>query len=297
MAHLNLNDIDLEYEEFGDPSQPVIILIMGLGGQLLFWEQDFCEALADQGFRVIRFDNRDVGLSKLFDEVATPNFLLFTVLNRFFHYTLSPPYTLLDMVKDVIALMNALQIDSAHIVGMSMGGMIGQLLGIHYPTRVKSLTAIMSSSLNPTLPQPKLKIFWKSIMGLCKVSKGMEEAKIFALDFVRTIAGPQFPPDAKTIAVLNQCVERNRSLKGIQRQFMAVLAEPSLTKDLQKMQVPVLVIHGLADPLIPPECGKDIAKNAPHSSIKLIDGMGHFIPRVLYPEFVKLITDHAQKAA
>lgn len=193
MAHIVLANIDIEYEEFGDKGKPVIILIMGLGGQLLWWDQEFCQALADEGFRVIRFDNRDVGMSKIFDEIETPNFQLFALLNRFLHYTLPAPYSLLDMANDVIELMDGLKIENAHIVGMSMGGMIGQLLAIHYPSRVNSLTAIMTSSLNPKLPKPELKMFWKLFKAFSKMPKSIEEAKNNSLEFMRAIAGTQYP--------------------------------------------------------------------------------------------------------
>ena len=289
MPNIKANGIQIEYEEFGNPNDPPIILIMGLGGQMIFWDVELCQQLVDKGFRVIRFDNRDVGLSTNFNGAKNPNFIIFSLL-QLIGITLKTPYTLKDMADDTAGLMDALAIKQAHIVGASLGGMIAQSLCINHPERVLSATLIFTSSLNRKLPRPSNKIM-KIISTPVKDPHDLEEAIKRARNLFSLISGPNYPPDLDHIEkiVRESSKRENADKDNAPRQLLGIAATNSLVPDLQKLDLPVQIIHGDADPLVSIEAGKEIHKNIRNSKLKIYEGMGHQFPKDLYPEWADLI--------
>jgi pimeloyl-ACP methyl ester carboxylesterase len=284
------NDLRLAYEEFGDPTAPAIILIMGLGTQMIAWPETFCQTLADNGFRVIRYDNRDIGLSQKIEPkkpVNIPKLLLRKKLGL----SVRPPYTLRDMADDAIGVLDFLEIEKAHWVGASMGGMISQIVAAEYPGRSLSLTSIMSTSGNPDLPQTGWKIT-KQMIG--RPDRSNENAYLkHARATWALIGSPDYPPSKEELdeKILNS-LNRSYSPKGYQHHMAAILESGDRRGLLRKIKLPTLIIHGKADPLIPVEGGIDTAKNVKNSTLELFEGMGHDLPRQLIPKFVRLINKH-----
>ncbi|MEM7358707.1 MAG: alpha/beta hydrolase [Pseudomonadota bacterium] len=292
--YLVANKLRLCYDEFGKKSDPAIVLIMGLGTQMISWPDVFCQSLADKGHRVVRFDNRDIGLSekiKLDRPLSVPNIMLRSRLGLKFWV----PYTLHDMAKDTVGVLDALEIDNAHIVGASMGGMIAQLVAATYPERVRSLTSVMSTTGNPRLPSPSWRV---SKQLLSRPTSGSEQELVaHALKTWAIIGSPDFPP--------NQDDLRERILRGIRRSFypagyrnqMAAIAENGdRRRTLANITAPTLVIHGKADVLVPVEGGLDTARHIKGAELKLIEGMGHDLPKELIPRLSRMITRHTLAA-
>jgi pimeloyl-ACP methyl ester carboxylesterase len=274
--------IDLEYDEFGNRSAPAMLLIMGLGGQMTWWDRRFCEQLATRGYRVIRFDNRDIGKSQKFDDLCPDPGPL--VMQALAGNKVVPPYTLRDMAADAAGLLQALGIDSAHVVGASMGGMIAQRMAIHFPERVRSLTSIMSSTGNPGLPQGDPKI-----LGLLTSARPTDPAAAieFGVNVWRALHGPGFPFDeAATRALVIESGQRSSHLLGQPRQMLAILTDGDRREALRKLRVPTLVLHGDADPLVPFAAGKDTADNIPGARLVPIAGMGHELPEGAWPQMI-----------
>ena len=292
--YINANGIDLAYEEFGDPKDPVMLLIMGLGTQMTGWPVDFCTGLAAHGYRVIRFDNRDIGLSQKMDSLPTPRILKVMLFSRL-KLPLTLPYTLDDMANDVVGLLDALNIESAHIVGASMGGMIAQLVAGHFPFRVLSLTSIMSTSGRKSLPGPDRNIALHMLRRPVKAdAKLMHE---HAMRTWRLIGSPAYPPTDEALSEkLNDSYQRSYYPAGHSRQMVAIMAGGDRTRVLKKIVAPTLVIHGKADPLVPVSGGVDTAQLIPGATLELIEGMGHDLPDELLPQFVELIRSNADKA-
>ncbi|MFW9996763.1 MAG: alpha/beta fold hydrolase [Candidatus Odinarchaeota archaeon] len=286
------NDIEINYDTFGNPSDPAMLLVMGLGVQMILWKDEFCEALAANGYWVIRFDNRDVGLTTKFDDAPVPNAMdLMMALQQ--GEQVEVPYTLSDMAKDAAGLLDALEIEAAHVVGVSMGGMIAQTMAIEYPERVKTLTSIMSSTGNPELPQPD-----PEAMAIL-VTTPPEDREEYIEDSVKTwrlLHGPKYPLDETYIRERSALAyDRSYYPEGTGRQLAAILASGSRNEALKGVKIPALVIHGDADPLVPIAGGKDTAKSIPGAELLIIDGMGHSIPEEVAPQIIGAILKNTKK--
>jgi pimeloyl-ACP methyl ester carboxylesterase len=280
------NGIELCYDTFGDLHARPLVLIMGLASQMVMWEDEFCKKLAEKDYYVIRLDNRDVGMSARLDNAGVPN-----VMALIEGKDVTIPYTLRDMADDAAGLLDTLKIPSAHIVGASMGGMIAQNLTIHYPDRVKTLTSIMSSTNDPTLPPPRPGAF--SV--LFKPFPLEKNAYIETFINIWTVlSGPHYPFAHDRIMELAELTySRGVNPKGAARQLAAILASKSRRQNLQSVKTQSLVIHGDADPLVPVECGIDTAKNIPGANLLILSGMGHSVPGELWPQIIDAIAKHA----
>ena len=288
------NGIDICYEIFGEANAEPMLLIMGLGAQMVLWEDDFCERLAARGFRVIRFDNRDIGQSgKLHGgKRLTPLELLKL---RFLRIPVAAPYRLLDMAKDTVGLMDVLGITSAHLVGASMGGMIAQEVALSFPQQVRSLTSIMSTTGNPKVPPPTREAA-AMLMAPPPTTKA-EYIERFAQTW-KVLRVGSFPEDeARDRARAERCFARGLNPAGVGRQLRAILASGSRKARLHAVKAPTLVIHGTVDPLVRPEGGKDTAASIPGARLLMIEGMGHALPIPMWPQIIDAIARHAHGAA
>jgi pimeloyl-ACP methyl ester carboxylesterase len=284
-----VNGIEIAYQEIGDPGGEPLLLIMGLAVQMVGWDEEFCAMLAERGFRVIRFDNRDIGHSTLLDEAGVAN-----RLDALFGRRSTAPYLLRDMAADVEGLMDHLGIDAAHLVGASMGGMIAQTMAIHQPQRVRSLVSMMSTTGNRWLGRPS----WRAFGVLMASQPQQREAAIEqAVRTFKTIGSPGYPMDEehfRGVAALSY--DRSHSRAGVSRQLHAITASGDRTRDLGKLRLPVTVIHGAADPLIRPSAGRATAKAIPGAHLCIIDGMGHDLPRPLWPTIIDQIVATTERA-
>lgn len=295
MTQIQANGIAIEYDSFGNPDADPVLLIMGLGTQMTAWTPAFCEALARHGHYVIRFDNRDVGLSTKFDGARAPSHLNY-VLNRLLKIPLKVPYTLADMARDAAGVLDALGIDSAHVVGASMGGMIAQLLAYHRPKRVRSLTSIMSSSGAPGLPKMRGDVARQLFL---KRPSGRDPQRMLEhlVKSFQMISSPAYPrSEAEWRELVTAALERSSYAQGFARHSAAIIADGSRVGRLNRIEVPTLVIHGSDDPLIPVEHGIDTARNIPGARLEIIEGMGHDLPPQLDETLTSLIASHARSA-
>ena len=287
------NGIEICYDIFGSADAEPLVLIMGLSAQMVLWDEEFCKQLAQRGFRVIRFDNRDIGKSTKLTggKRISPMDIL---KMRFFGILPQATYTLTDMAKDTTGLMDALGIRSAHIVGASMGGAIAQEIAIHFPDRIRSLTSIMSTTGNLKLPQPK-----REAMAML-MSRPPKTKQDYIATFQRNwkiLRQGSFPLDeARDVEIAAQCYERGLSPEGVGRQLRAILASGARNKQLASVRTPTLVIHGTVDPLVRPEAGKDTANSVPGAKLVMVEGMGHAIPIPMWPQIIGAIADHAHAA-
>jgi pimeloyl-ACP methyl ester carboxylesterase len=286
----NANGIRLCYETFGDRTNPPLLLIMGLAAQMIVWDDAFCTLLAQRGFWVIRFDNRDIGESTRFPQARTPRFaeMLFAQATglRF-----RVPYTLRDMAADTAGLLDALGVERAHVAGASMGGAIAQELAMAYPQRVLSLTSIMSSTGNPRLPGPQPKAMARLAKKVPLDRAGYVRAYVTTWS---VLAGDHFPFDAeRTARQGGASYDRGINPPGVARQLMAIVASGNRTRGLAALRVPALVIHGTADPLVPVAAGRDTAAAIPGAQLLLIEGMGHSFPREVWATIIDAIARHA----
>lgn len=282
MQSVSANGIELACDEFGAPSNQAILLLAGLGTQMLRWTDPFCLELAGRGYRVIRFDNRDAGLSTHLDRLAPPDFgeLVAALMAG---QKPVVPYTLQDMAADAVGLLDALSIDRAHVVGRSMGGMIAQVLACEHSQRVASLTSIMSSTGNPALPPPAPDAM--AMMAGPAPDPLSDESGYMAhgLAFARRIAGKGYPFDeAATRRLFLEELRRAHDSLGFGRQLAAIAVAGDRRKRLATVTAPTLVIHGSDDPLLLPACGEDTAASIPNAEFMLIEGMGHDLPPELY---------------
>jgi pimeloyl-ACP methyl ester carboxylesterase len=288
------NGVNLCYEIFGDASAEPMLLIMGLGAQMIHWDDDFCRQLAARGFRVIRFDNRDIGKSSKLSGGKRLGPLEMLKL-RFLKIPVAAPYRLRDMALDTVGLMDALGIQSAHLVGASMGGMIAQEVAISFPQRVRSLTSIMSTTGNPKVPPPTREA---AAMLMAPPPATREE---FFERFAQTwkiLRVGSFPQDeALDRARAERTFERGLNPAGVGRQLRAILASGSRKKRLASVKAPTLVIHGSVDPLVRPEGGKDTAASIPGAKFLMIEGMGHALPIPMWPQIIDAIDRHAHAAS
>lgn len=293
MPTVSANGLRIAYEEFGEPHATPLLLVMGLGAQMILWREDFCRTLAGRGYRVIRFDNRDIGESTWLDDLGIPDILaiLGAVAAR---QPVSAPYLLRDMAADTAGLLTALDIDRAHVVGASMGGMIAQTLAIAHPERVRSLTSIMSSTGNPDLPPPRPDAMGVLLTPPPPDREGAIERGVMVF---RTIGSPGFPFDEEEVRSLAaRSYDRGFNPVGVTRQLAAILASGSRVEGLRRLRLPALVVHGVDDPLVPFAAGQDTASAIPGAELLAIEGMGHDMPRPLWPRLIDAICDLAARA-
>lgn len=285
------NGIQLEYETFGSPEGRPLLLTMGLGGQLILWDEAFCEALADRGHYVVRYDNRDVGLSTKFEEAGAPD-LMAMMLNP--DSAPEPAYTLDDMAADGVGLLDALGLESAHVCGASMGGMIVQTMALRHAGRVRSMTSIMSTTGNKDLPPADPSVSARLMMD---PPQNREEAIDRAVETFKVIGSPGF--DFDEVAVRDTAArgyDRCFLPSGQARQLAAIVSQPNRAPELEKLDLPTLVVHGLSDPLVPVEGGKQTAAAIPGAELWLVEGMGHDLPKAIQAELVDRITALSERA-
>jgi pimeloyl-ACP methyl ester carboxylesterase len=286
----NVNGIELCYETFGDPGDPPLLLIMGLGTQMISWREDFCTQLADRGFFVTRYDNRDMGRSTRFDHVPPPGPVeLATRRPRRLAYTLA------DLADDAAGLIEELGYGSAHVVAASMGAMIGQILTINHPERVRSLTSIMSTTGSRRVGQPAAAVYPFFAKPIPRTKDAYIERGV---QLWKVIGSPGFERDeAELRSLLARTYERGLSPAGTMRQVGAIVSTPNRTKDLARVKVPTLVVHGTRDRMINVSGGKATARAIPGARLELVEGMGHELPRAVWPRVIDWIDQNAQRAA
>ena len=284
-----VGDLEIAYETFGDPADPALLLIMGLGMQMTGWDPELCGLLADEGFHVIRFDTRDVGHStKIRDErrVRASGVLLGSKRTA--------AYGLEDMADDAVGLLDALEIEAAHVVGASLGGMIAQLVAIRHPGRVLSLASIMSGPGDRWNRMPRLRVLGTF---LSPTPRDREANVERAVKMFRLIGSPDYPTDeARLRERAGASYDRSYYPLGVSRQLQAVTSSSSRKRALANLRVPTVVIHGAEDPLAPPRGGRATAKAIPGAELLEIPGMGHDLPRQLWPRIVEAIVRNARRS-
>lgn len=283
-------EVRLCYQTFGDPTDPTVLLVMGLGMQMLGWDAELCQMLAARGFHVVRYDNRDCGRSThLTDRPAPSRLALGTRRIR------RPAYTLADMAGDAVGLLDHLGVEATHVVGASMGGMIAQTLAARHPGRARSLVSIMSAtgSLRSGQPSPRL---WRTLLAPLP---GDEAGYVSALTTAhRLIGSPAYPADETLLRDLLVASHRRGVPRGgFERQLGAIFAAGDRTRELRTIRAPTLVIHGTADCLVPPSGGRATARAIPNANLLLLDGMGHDLPRALWPRMLDAIAANARRVA
>ncbi len=283
-------DVELCFETFGEPDQPAVLLIMGLGTQMLAWHEDFCELLAQRGFHVVRFDNRDCGRSTHLDQFPPPS-----VTELLTRHIRQPAYTLDDMARDATGLLDHLDVDAAHVVGASMGGMIAQTLAAQSPARVRSLVSIMSNTGSRRHGQPAPRV----LPLLLRHPPTDREAYIEQMVRVFGVVGsPGYERDEEGLrALLAMSHDRGATSNGTARQLAAIIASGNRTRSLRTIRAPTLVIHGAADRLVSPSGGRATARAIPGAHLLLLGGMGHDLPRQLWPVLVSAIAHNATREA
>ena len=295
MPKARANGLELEYERFGADDAPAVILIMGIGQQLIRWPVSFADGLADAGYRFIRFDNRDIGLSEKLPHFGIPK------VTEIFQRALAglpveAAYNLHDMACDVAGLMDALRIDAAHIMGESMGGMIAQVFAADYGARTKSLVSVMSTSSRrglPTAAPEALEVLFKRAQNL----DDLDEIIRLATKSRQVLAGPAFDPgEAYHRAQAERAYHRSTYPQGFARHFAAIAATGSREDLLQRIERPTLVVHGSNDLLFRPACGEDVAALVPGAEWRLIEGMGHAVEPDLVPLMLETVTDFFARA-
>jgi pimeloyl-ACP methyl ester carboxylesterase len=284
-----VGDVELCYETFGDRGDPALLLVMGLGTQMIGWHEDFCGTLAGSGFFVVRYDNRDVGRSTRFDGVPPPHPL---ELVRRRPRRLA--YTLADMAEDGLGLLEQLGVGAAHVAGASMGGMIAQTMAARHPDRVRSLASIMSTTGSRWVGQPAMRVYPFFLARLPADREAYVEriAKLF-----RIVGSPGFERDEESLREMAALAyDRGISPAGTARQLAAISGSRNRTADLQRIQAPTVVIHGTRDRMINQSGGKASARAIPGARLMLVDGMGHDLPRGAWPQIVGAIVDNASRA-
>jgi pimeloyl-ACP methyl ester carboxylesterase len=288
-AFAQAGDVRLCYDAFGDPADPPVVFIMGLAAQMIVWDDEFCRQLAARGRYVVRFDNRDIGRSTKFDGARAPSAIDF-FLSRLPGRTYRAPYTLVDMARDTAGLMDALGLETAHVVGASMGGAIAQEMAIHFRSRLRTLTTIMASTGNPRLPPPTPKAF------AALVRSAPREREAFLRYYVKTwrvLSGNVLPFDAeRTRRQGLASYERGINPPGVRRQLAAIIASGNRRPALRSVSIPTLVIHGTADPLLRFPAALDLRDAIPGATLVAVEGMGHALPPVLWPKILAAIERH-----
>ena len=288
------NGIEIEYESYGAEGDPAVLLVMGLGGQLTRWPIPFVEALVARGFRVIRHDNRDIGLSTKLDDAGVPEIpaIIGALLSG---RKPDVPYLVSDMAADAVGLLDALGIDRAHLIGVSMGGMIAQMVAATYPERTLTLTSIMSTTGNPSLPQASPAAM--AVLTSRPVSNEIEAILDFGVKAEQTIGSPGYPVAEDVIrANVKRDFERSVSPAGFARQMAAIVASGDRRAALKTISAPTIVIHGVDDPLVPLAGGRDTAATIPGATIIEVPGMGHNLPDALIPVVLEAFDQVAARA-
>lgn len=281
--------IELCYQEMGDPDGEPLLLVMGLATQMIAWDETFCGMLADRGFRVVRFDNRDIGRSVKLKAAGVPGRADLLLGRRG-----SAAYLLRDMAADTVGLMDRLGIDSAHVVGASMGGMIAQTTAIEHPRRVRSLVSMMSTTGSRRVGHPSYRTFG-ILFG--KPPHGRDAAVERAVRTFRTIGSPGYPFEEERVRqIAGRSYDRGHHSPGVLRQLHAITASGDRTAGLRRLDLPTLVLHGKSDPLVNPSGGRATARAIPGARLKMIEGMGHDLPRQLWPEIAGAISANAERA-
>jgi pimeloyl-ACP methyl ester carboxylesterase len=285
-----VGDVELCYETFGDPANPTLLLIMGLGAQMIYWPDEFAQELADAGFHVVRFDNRDVGRSTILRDRRPPTAM--QLLRR----RLPPPaYTLDDMADDAAGLLDHLGVSSAHVVGASMGGMISQTLAARHPERVLSLTSIMSTTGARRVGQARRRLYPLFLRSMPREREGYVKRSLAG---AKLIGSKAFPPDQERLQdMLGRAFDRGYHPGGTLRQLAAIIASGDRTETLRSIKAPTLVIHGDADPLVAYSGGKATAAAIPGARLVTIKGMGHDLPRKAWREIIDAIVEHTRSEA
>ena len=293
MPQITANGISIEYETHGNPSDPPLLLVMGLGAQLTLWPIELVEALVGHGYYVIRHDNRDIGLSEKFGHAGIPSFRKVALL-RMFGIRTKLPYRLSDMAADAAGLLDALGIDSAHVVGGSMGGMIAQLMAIEHAPRVRTLTSIFSTTGNPRLPRPRPEAM-NALLDRAPANATLDDVIPIGIRVARAIGSPAYPtPEDRLRERIARDFHRSFYPEGPARQIAAIMDDGDRRKRLKKVTAPTLVIHGTDDPLVPVEGGRDTARAIPGAKLHEIPGMGHDLPLELVDEIAAAIAAHAR---
>jgi pimeloyl-ACP methyl ester carboxylesterase len=283
------NGVELAYQEVGDSSGEPLVLVMGLGTQMIAWDEEFCAMLAKGGFRVVRFDNRDIGRSTKMEAAGAPSRIDMLSGRR-----ATAPYLLRDMAADTIGLMDHLGIDSAHLVGASMGGMIAQTAAIEHPSRVRSLVSMMSTTGSRWVGFPSFKAFG---VLLAAPPRSREAAVERAVKTFGVIGSPGFRFDEERLRrIAGLAYDRGHSAAGVARQLHAITASGDRTPALRRLELPAAVIHGDSDVLIRPSGGRATARAIPGARLRIIEGMGHDLPRELWPTYVEVMADTAAPA-
>jgi pimeloyl-ACP methyl ester carboxylesterase len=293
LSEVQANGVNLYYEDAGDRDAPALLLISGLGTQLIAWPDALVGRLVDAGFRVVRYDNRDVGRSTHLDGARMPNLSLVTIAERF-GLRWRVPYTLTDMARDAVELLNALDIEQAHLVGASMGGAIAQIIAAGWPTRVLTLTSIMSTSNARGLPRPSSKLLGKMLDGSSERATRAEAVK--SREELLTLISypdPARHPNAFQVAA-EEAFTRGYNPDGMRRQLLALVADGSRAHRLAEISTPTLVIHGEADALCPPACGADVAHRIAGARFKLVTEMAHDLPPSQLSTLANWIIAHAR---
>jgi len=284
-----VNGIELAYQELGDPDGEPLVLVMGLGTQMIHWPEGFCELLAERGFRLIRLDNRDIGHSSVIDAPVPSRTAMLLGLRRGLAYTLD------QMADDVAGLIEYLEIAPAHVVGVSQGGMIAQVLGYRDPDLVRSLGLIMTGSGKRVASLPRLRALGTLMRELPDDRDTYVEALMKVFD---VIGSPEYPDDRESLRqLIAEGFDRSHNPAGTARQLHAITASGDRTRKLRAVRAPTVVIHGTRDPLVRPAAGRALAKAIPGARLELIDGMGHDLPPALWERIVGLLADNARRAA
>ena len=297
MPTAQVDGLKLAYEESGDPRGPVMLLAMGLGVQLVFWPDEFVQRLGEAGFRIVRFDNRDIGLSTKLDHLGVPNLALETA-KYLLHMPLAAPYLIADMARDALGLMDALGIERAHMIGASMGGMIAQDLAALAPARVASLTSIMSTTGSRRLPLPRARAF-RALFLPFAAEGDIEGATRRLATLMRVIGSRTYPADPQALHdFCERHVRRSHHPAGSARQLVAIAASGDRTATVARIGVPTLVVHGDEDPLLQPACGvatvEAVRSGGGKAELEMVRGMGHDLPQPLLPAIVGRIVAHCR---
>jgi len=288
MPRVRANSLEFEYDTFGDAADPPVLLVMGLGAQMINWSDGFCRQLADQGLYAIRFDNRDIGLSSKLDALGTPDFgAAYVDFQQGLDY--EPPYTLEDMADDTAAIIDALGYETVHLCGASMGGMVVQLTAIRHESKLRSLAVLQSSTGDRSLPEPEP----EALAALIAPAPETREETIAQWRYSMSVHNGTLQIDeAWAQELLQRTYDRSQYPDGVTRQMLAVLGAWDRTEALGRLSVPTLVVHGAADPLIPPSHGEAIARAIPGATLRLVEGWGHPLIPAVWPEITQAIAAH-----
>ena len=294
MAQATANGIQIEYDTFGDRSGRPLLLVMGLGAQMIAWDPEFCELLAERGHYVIRYDNRDVGLSTKFESAGPPNVAAAMAASQAGE-KVETAYTLSDMAGDGFGLLDALEIPRAHIAGASMGGMIVQQMAIERPDRVLTMTSIMSTTGNPALPPAKPEAMARLLVPPPTEREAAIEHRVMTSKVIGSV--PEVIDEDRLRRLAAEAYDRSFYPEGMGRQLVGIVASGPRHEKLREVRVPTLVIHGEIDPLVPLEGGKDTAASIPGAQLLVIEGMGHDLPAAYWGRIVDAISAHTAQAA